>query len=68
MRYQKKAIDDHHVQLMLDVIAELNAAMNEGRPVREGFRPVVGMMLAARGAVEVDIIRFVATVMPDRKI
>lgn len=58
----KKAKGDSNVQLLLDMIAELNAAISEKRPVKENYLPMLGVLLAAQGTLELDLIRFVSHV------
>ena len=56
----KKAVNDSHIQLLLDVIAELNTALAEERELKTSYRPILSLLLAAHGACELDVIRFVA--------
>ncbi len=58
----KKAKNDSDIQLLLGMVAELNGAISEQRPVKENYLPMLGMLLAARGMIELDVIRFVSRV------
>lgn len=60
----EKAVNDHHFQLALEVIAELNQALQENRPLNQNFEPILGILMAALGAHKVDVIRFVSRVTP----
>ncbi len=62
----KKAKSDSDMQLLLDMVAELNDAITEQRPVRENYLPMLGMLLAAHGILELDVIRFVSQVAPHK--
>lgn len=62
----KKAIDDYHVQLLLVVIAELNAALHEKREILPSHQPMLTLAIAAYGASQVDEIRFVAGLKSSR--
>jgi len=56
----KRAVTDSHIQLLLDVVAELNAALTEKREVKTNYRPMLNLMMAAHGASQLDIIRFMS--------
>jgi hypothetical protein len=56
----KRAVSDPHIQLLLDVVAELNAALAEKREVKTNYHPMLSLLLAAHGACKLDIIRFMA--------
>lgn len=58
----KKAKSDSDVQLLLDMIAKLNAAIREKRPVKENYLPMLEVLLAAHGTLKLDLIRFVSHV------
>lgn len=58
----KRAISDNHIQLLLDVIAELNEAVAQKREVKQNYRPILAVLMAAHGASELDIIRFMANI------
>lgn len=57
----QKAVTDPHIQLLLDVVAELSAALAEKREVKTNYRPMLNLMVAAHGAVQLEIIRFMAS-------
>jgi hypothetical protein len=57
----KKAVNDPHIQLLLDVIAELNMALHEKRELKANYGPILGVLMAAHGACELDVIRFVSS-------
>lgn len=58
----KRAVEDFHVQLLLEIIAELNAALHEKREIRVTYHPMLALTMAAHGASQVDAIRFVSGV------
>lgn len=60
----KRAISDGDIQLLLQVIAEMNAALNEKRDVNPSYLPMLKILLAVHGTVEVDLIRFGASIKP----
>lgn len=60
----EKAVDDHHFQMALEVIAELNQALQEKRSLNPSYEPILGILMAALGAHKLDVIRFVSGVKP----
>lgn len=62
----RKAINDDHVQVLLEVISELNTALHEKREVSPNYQPMLALAMAAYGALQVDVIRFVAGVKPSQ--
>ncbi|MDO8729542.1 MAG: hypothetical protein Q7K26_06740 [bacterium] len=60
----KKAKSDSDIQLLLDMIAELSGAIGEQRPVKENYLPMLHILLAAQGTLELDKIRFVSQLTP----
>lgn len=50
----EQAVRDDKLASALLVIAELNDALNEGRPVNPNYQAILAQMLAAHGVVKIQ--------------
>lgn len=60
----EQALRDDKLASALLVIAELNAALTEGRPVEPNYQAILAQMLTAQGVVKVQEIGWQAACTP----
>lgn len=58
----EQALRDEKLSSALLVIAELNDALNEGRPVNGNYKAMLAQMLTAHGIVKVQEIGWIAEI------